>query len=515
MPPSQAKFLIYLICGIVTSLAIAVYAWNNPHARGRKAFVLGVISSCLWMLGSLIGRWTDSFAGQYLAEMVRYLGVMQLPVWMFAFTRHYCGRPVSRRLLQWLLIIPVFSYLVMITSLWHRWFYLSMEAGSPDMPGFDGLINVYGPYFWWIHLPYSYGLLLLSMLLVIGEIGRVPPQFRGQVIYLLLSLSVPLAINAGGLSGVLPGNYTALSFPAFSLLITFGALRHRFMGVNTIAYETVVQTIRDCVIILDGRDIIVDINAAAARELDAPRNAIIGKPLSLVFAAWPELLDRCQFKTELNHEFTQEASQKSRHFSLHVSNLVGIDHQLDGRTLTLRDITDSKNYQISLETLAYYDPLTRLANRRRFSEEVEKELQRAARHREEFAILYFDLNRFKAVNDTLGHEFGDELLQCVGARTSEMLRLPDFVARLGGDEFVILLHRTTVEEIETVAARLLDHVQQPLKVRGHLLLPQLSLGAAFYPKDATDLKGLLRHADAAMYQAKANGGGLHLLNLRD
>ncbi len=149
-----------------------------------------------------------------------------------------------------------------------------------------------------------------------------------------------------------------------------------------------------------------------------------------------------------------------------------------------------------------------MANRRRFQEEVEKLLQRAARSTEVFALLYFDLNKFKTVNDTLGHEIGDELLKSVGARTASCLRAPDFVARLGGDEFVVLLHDTRPDNFESVVARLIEHIEQPFSVQGHTLAPRLSLGASFYPRDGENLQDLLRHADTEMYRAKAEKHGV-------
>ena len=166
----------------------------------------------------------------------------------------------------------------------------------------------------------------------------------------------------------------------------------------------------------------------------------------------------------------------------------------------------SRNIRDSLEVLAYVDPLTRLANRRRFQEEIDKTLQCASRREETFAILYFDLDKFKAVNDTLGHEIGDELLKEVALRTTSLLRAPDFAARLGGDEFVVLLSNAGPAHLPAIVARLIDHVEQPFTVNGETLTPKLSIGAACFPRDGDNLQALLRHADAAMYRVKAKSG---------
>lgn len=499
----DTQLVPYLVLGIVACSLVATYAWFNPQTRGRRLFALAVYAACSWMLGDVIGRCSTTFTAKYVGEIVRYFGVVNVPVWMFAFTRVYCGKVIRWPTVARLLIIPALSFGMMVTSLWHRWFFTTMEVAS------YGLDTRYGPYFWYVHTPYCYALTLISLLLVLSEIGRVPRQFRSQIFFLALSLSVPICINIAGLAGWLPGYYnTALSFPVFVSLLSVGIFRHRLLNINPIAYESVFQNVRDGVIILSRDDLILDINSAAARHTARPRAQLIGAPLQEVFANWDELLARCAGKNEITGEFAQVRDGQLCHYSLHTANFIGIDNEFDGRILTLRDVTAHKQYEDSLVTLAYVDPLTRLANRRRFQEEVEKALQRAARREERFAILYFDLNKFKAVNDTLGHEVGDELLKYVGARTVSVLRAPDFVARLGGDEFVILLHHATAADLGTIVSRLRAHVEQPFVLQHHTLTPSLSLGVALYPQDGANVQDLMRHADAAMYRAKTQTSDL-------
>ncbi len=502
----DTRLVPFLMFGIMACSSVATYAWYNPQTRGGRLFALATYAACFWMLGDVIGRCSSTFGVKYFAEVVRYFGVINVPVWMFAFTRVYCGKAISNRTIALLFVVPAVSFALMSTSLWHHLFFASMELAN------YGLSTRFGPYFWYVHTPYCYLLSILSVLLVLNEIGRVPRQFRSQIFFLLISLCVPVGINIAGLAGWLPGYYnTALSFPIFVLLLSVGIFRHRLLNINPVAYESVFQNVRDGVIILSRDDTILDINPVAARHTGKSRAQLIGARLADVFSGWSELIAKCRDKGEISDEFAHARDETSCHYSIHTANFIGIGNEFDGRILTLRDITAHKQYQDSLETLAYLDPLTRLANRRRFQEEIEKTLQRAARREEFFAILYFDLNKFKAVNDTLGHETGDELLKHVGARTLSLLRAPDFVARLGGDEFVILLHNTTAADLHTVVARLIEHVEQPLAVQEHTLIPRLSLGAAFYPQDGDNLQDLLRHADAAMYRAKAQGGGLAAL----
>ena len=170
------------------------------------------------------------------------------------------------------------------------------------------------------------------------------------------------------------------------------------------------------------------------------------------------------------------------------------------------DITKVKESQDKLDHMAHHDPLTELPNRLLFHDRLQHALQRAARDSEQLAILFIDLDRFKNVNDTLGHHVGDELLKQVAIALAGQLREGDTLARLGGDEFIVLL-----ENIEGrfgaghVAEKLVTMFEQPFMVSDYELFVTGSVGISVYPNDATDLNMLIRNADVAMYQAKARG----------
>jgi diguanylate cyclase (GGDEF)-like protein/PAS domain S-box-containing protein len=170
------------------------------------------------------------------------------------------------------------------------------------------------------------------------------------------------------------------------------------------------------------------------------------------------------------------------------------------------DITDLKNSEETIKRLAFYDPLTELPNRALFKERLEQALYYAKRSGTLFAVMYLDLDRFKYINDTLGHVFGDKLLIAVGRRLSGVLREGDTVARLGGDEFAIILPGLDQpENAGTVAESITRAMNQPFEVAGYNLFVTASIGISLYPLNHVEIEQLIKMADTALYKVKDSG----------
>ena len=180
-----------------------------------------------------------------------------------------------------------------------------------------------------------------------------------------------------------------------------------------------------------------------------------------------------------------------------------------GILVAMRDITPRKTFETEIQHLAYYDALTGLANRRFFFEQGAKALSMAKRHRLPAAVLYIDLDRFKQVNDTLGHEGGDALLKQVADALRNSLRETDVVARLGGDEFAVIL--TEVRDVDAaarVSRRILENMPDSAVTEGHEVPVGASIGVAMFPDDSEELEELLKAADLSMYRAKSDETGI-------
>jgi diguanylate cyclase (GGDEF)-like protein/PAS domain S-box-containing protein len=186
---------------------------------------------------------------------------------------------------------------------------------------------------------------------------------------------------------------------------------------------------------------------------------------------------------------------------------VDLSDPFAGICITVMDITERKRYDRELEHRATHDTLTGLANRRLLEDRIWQSMAYAARSNKNVAILLLDLDRFKRVNDTLGHSAGDFLLDEVARRLAASVRKYDTVARFGGDEFAIVLAEISdLVDIGLITQKVLGNISQPMEIHGHDLEVQGSIGVSIFPQDGSDAETLIRKADLAMYQAKKEGG---------
>ncbi|WP_440903338.1 EAL domain-containing protein [Catenovulum sp. SX2] len=178
---------------------------------------------------------------------------------------------------------------------------------------------------------------------------------------------------------------------------------------------------------------------------------------------------------------------------------------------TGKDITERMEIQANLRHLAFHDVLTGLPNRALFNDRLKTGWLNAKRHRQQMALLFFDIDHFKRINDTLGHDIGDVLLKQVAKKLKKGLRGSDTVARLGGDEFAVILNDCKDENaIRHTAEKIIQLINQPVKLADRELFVTTSIGIAVYPQDGKDSQALLKNADVAMYRAKAAGRNTYM-----
>ncbi|WKE65607.1 EAL domain-containing protein [Gallaecimonas kandeliae] len=278
--------------------------------------------------------------------------------------------------------------------------------------------------------------------------------------------------------------------------------------------DLVTQSMSEGVMVTNDKLVIIGINPAAERLLARKRDALLG------YRPW-QFLPRAGRRARLNQIRAALLQHGNWAGELSILNHEGqlllveaeihwAQDQAQGANLVVlfNDITERKSAEEELRYLANYDTLTGLPNRTLFHDRLGHAMARARRSGQLVALLFLDLDRFKHVNDSLGHQFGDKLLKEVARRLCGAVRSYDTVARLGGDEFTIILE--DVKELLTatlVAEKVVQVLEPAMDLAGHRVNISPSIGIALYPQDSTDPDTLVRYADTAMYHAKSRGRG--------
>ncbi len=270
----------------------------------------------------------------------------------------------------------------------------------------------------------------------------------------------------------------------------------------------------DGIFITDANAHIVEVNRAFSQITGYTReNAIGHTPQELGFATYDDgLLPKLWQSSEHDATWRGETWNRRADDDVYAAWLDIFTVRDDSENIInfvglFSDITQAKEQQQNLERMAYHDPLTQLPNRALLADRLQQALARAERSGELLAICCLDLDGFKPVNDTLGHEAGDYLLVQLAVRMNICLRDSDTVARLGGDEFAVLLcGLQNIDECKLTLERLLNTIKTPYQIAGESVTISSSIGYTIFPTDNSEPDTLLRHADHAMYQAKVNGG---------
>jgi len=293
-------------------------------------------------------------------------------------------------------------------------------------------------------------------------------------------------------------------------------------------FQAFAQVLPDVALVLDDQGRYVDFFGAASPLLAMPPEEFLGKFLHQVLE--PALAEQCYqtLQATLSSGTTQVLEYELalpdgvRTFEGRTSQIPG--YRIPGQTSSerrqyllwvARDISERKLAERRIRQLAYFDPLTRLPNRRNLQEHLERLLSEVIRHHKNGALLYLDLDDFKRINDSVGHSVGDQLLQEVAGRLQESVRSSETIARLGGDEFVIVsepqaqTRSAAAEDAAAIAYRVLECFSQPFVIESSAYNVRPSIGISLIDPDTQSGGDILKRADTAMYNAKHRGGNCY------
>ncbi|MES2013240.1 MAG: EAL domain-containing protein [Pseudomonadota bacterium] len=271
-------------------------------------------------------------------------------------------------------------------------------------------------------------------------------------------------------------------------------------------------------IVTDANNVILRVNNAFTRVTGYSAEEAIGKTPQLLSSGRQDKVFFEKMWASINSIGTWEGEIWNRRKSgeiypehLTITAVKDMTGMVTNYVAALTDITKSKEASEEIKNLAFYDPLTRLPNRRLLMDRLKQALATSARSGQRGAVLFLDLDHFKTLNDTLGHDIGDFLLQQVAERLTACVREGDTIARIGGDEFVVLLEDLSDHDLEaatqteSIGDKILEALNQPYQLAAHEHYSTPSIGATLFSNHDTGMEALLKQADIAMYQAKDSG----------
>jgi len=278
-------------------------------------------------------------------------------------------------------------------------------------------------------------------------------------------------------------------------------------------HRVVLESAPDPMVVKDVEGRVTYLNPAFTRVFGWTGEQLLGRELDFVpEEAWPEtnlMMDKVRRGESFSGMETRRRTRDGRVLDVSVSGASFLDRQGRplGNVVTLQDITRRKLTEAQLRYIAYHDPLTGLPNRKTFYERVEELIAQSDRRGpSRWALLFLDLDRFKDINDTLGHDMGDLLLKRAADRIQGFIRKSDHVFRLGGDEFTVIVTELKKDiDAARVAEKILEALAEPYRINGHSLFITASMGISLYPSDGRSVEALVRNADTAMYEAKRDG----------
>ena len=396
-----------------------------------------------------------------------------------------------------------------------------------------------------IHIVYSPILVLFSIVIAVGAsiiALMLAFRFRGSHngvssdAKLLSALVMGVAISSTHYTGMLATTFmqdtkslgkiaATLDTGAIASGVTIGAIAilsivfaisfvlERKLDEEIIFKGAILESVLDCLIIIDHKGHMVECNPATISTFGYTEGELIGQSLEkrLLVHSSPkstEISRLMDLDGEIICNQRLEAAGVRSCGEKFPVELTITKIKKDGLplfTVYARDITKVKQSEAIIKKMAYRDFLTGLPNRRMFNEYLQKSLLEAEVQQTKVAVLFLDLDRFKLINDSMGHAFGDLLLKKVAERLQNCLGAENVVARNGGDEFTIILKETTHQAAENIVGGIIESLKQPFILEKHEVFITTSIGIAMYPTDGEDQETLVKNADIAMYEAKERG----------
>lgn len=500
--------LVVMIAGVLSSILCVYALLRLKDAPGAKPYILVTLFSAIFTFS-----YAYELSSRSLEEMVfwlsaEYLVLPFIPVFILLMCLEYVGHKLKQRMYYILFTIPILTLFMHGTNEYHHLYYTSLELNA-DSP-FPILKLEHGPWFY-VHSIFLFLCLMMSIIVLLMDLKKTKVfRFRMQIILMVAGISLPIIANYFYINELSPYGIDLGPVSMSISLIFHGAalLSYQMFNVTPVARDTVFENMKDGVIVLNQKGIIVDYNQAMMDVIPTLNPQYIGKTIVDVAGGKGQLAEIFLYEKECDYEMCIDGGKTFYH--IRFSDVVNKNKSGIGKIITFVDVTERVELQQKLKTLASVDGLTQVYNRTFFTRESERIIESLIRSGGNVSIMMFDIDHFKNVNDTFGHEAGDRVLIHVANLAKESLRPIDIIGRYGGEEFIICLPNTTLLEANEMAHSIrLKIAESPIRFEDNEVRVTSSFGISSAQMITGDyhqlLQKLMREADHALYTAKRNG----------
>jgi diguanylate cyclase (GGDEF)-like protein/PAS domain S-box-containing protein len=512
----QTIYVVIIFSAALISIGVAIFALQRQSQTGAGLFGGMMLAVAEWLItsGCVSLSQTPEHARWWVDP--RYFGLTVMMAFFITYILQYSGHGkwLTKPRLIFFFSVPLVTQLIIETNSMHHLFLVSVVfSRDGNLMGIDSV--VYGPLFW-VHTVYCYLLVLVGIFLTLQMAIRSFRIYRRQALLLICGIIPPLCTSVIDAFLLIPGLKHPLSpigFAVMGLCFAGAMFWQKMLEIVPVARDTVIESMSDAMIVVDGHDKVVDVNPAAQQFLSLGTVNIIGQPIKDVFRPWSELLFQSTSDSFSESEICLGSKGNEKFYDLRVSPLMTQKKKPGGRIIILRDITQRKRSEIQLKALqeqcyeqSIHDPLTGLYNRRFFSESIQHEAGRSARENQPISISIIDIDLFKQVNDTYGHEAGDMVLIHLAEIFSKMIRSGDYVFRYGGEEFLVMMPATPLNAAAQFAERCRKYVENSELIYSDAQIKiTISIGVSVLLPGETGFEKVVKEADNALYEAKEKG----------
>jgi diguanylate cyclase (GGDEF)-like protein/PAS domain S-box-containing protein len=504
------QFIPYLWVSLFLTLSIVtliIYAWKNRSVLGARYFLLTLTLVEVWILAQAL-----EIAALDLPTKIIWANIQYIPIILTPVTYLYLTLQLTRHekwlQLRWLkllfLIAPIAINILLWTNNMHGMIRQNVHLDYSGL--FPTVGKTYGPLFW-VFAVYNYAINIFTIIILAHAFREKITIYRKQILFLIIALLLPVISNILHITGLNPYNVdtTPSVFGLSAIIISWGIFRYRLFDVIPIARSIIIQEMRTGMIVLDEKGRFLDINPAARKMLNLSSKDLSGHSIESELRDFPDLIRICKEGKDAICEVVFKNNRINYYYEVSFTQIANSNKEFIGWLLQIYNITERKLAEEIIQHAALHDSLTGLPNRNYFQILFSQELDLAKMSKDMLTAAYLDLDDFKTINDTYGHDVGDKVLCEVAGRLKGVLRKSDIISRIGGDEYTIVLPQLgSDKKIMLIGNKILEIFGKSINLNETYLQIRASIGFSVFPRDGDNIDVLLKKADKAMYMAKGH-----------